>query len=76
MALKPILLIALNKDDSTKFIKRNKLDRSKISIIIKESDIINLTKGHKLIETKLAYINSEYNAIISEFTSKGYKVKK
>lgn len=74
MGLKPTLLIALNKDDSNAYIQSKKLDRKRISLIYKESDLANLSKGHKVLKTSLAYINPEYNGIVSELINKGYRL--
>jgi len=74
MGLKPTLLIAFDKNDSNKYILSKKIDRKKISIIYKEAELVNLTKGHKIIKTDLAYINPEYNDIISSLISNGYRL--
>lgn len=72
--LKPTLLIAFDKNDANECIQSKMLNRQKISIVLSTDDIHNLTKGHKVLKTKLAYINPEYNSIVGEFSIQGYEV--
>ena len=75
MNLKPTLLIALDNNDGLNYIKKKNFKQVKISIITKPIQLASLSKGHKILNTNMAYINSNINEIISELTMRGYSIR-
>lgn len=71
--LKPTLLLAYDKNDANNYIQSYKLEKKNVSLILSINDMQNLTKGHRVLKTDLAYINPDYNLLLGELSLHGYK---
>ena len=69
-----IILIAYDQQEGSNHIKENKLNRNNVTIVTKSIQLNKLSKGHKILKTKLAYINPNINDILSELTVYGYSI--
>ena len=66
------VIVAFDKEDGKEYAIQKKL--KKYTVMCNNSDVSKLGKGHKVFKTSIAYINSDFNSMISTLNIKGYRI--